>query len=153
MVTKKKSKRPAWRTPKKRARPKRHKPETLRVRSISPSFTVNDLQRSIAWYREVLGCTEGEHWEQDGQLRGVQMKAGNCDIMLGQDDFAKGRDRKKGEGLRIWVTTVQDVDALAAQIKTRGGTLDHEPQDLPWGDRAFAISDPDGFKLTVVRER
>lgn len=155
MATKKASKRAAWRAAKKRSakRPKRRQPETLRLRSVSPSFTVNDLQRSIAWYRDVLGCTEGERWTQDGVLRGVEMQAGTCSIMLGQDDFAKGRDRRKGEGFRIWVRTAQDVDALAALIKARGGTLDREPQDTSWGDRAFAITDPDGFKLTVVQER
>src|SRR2546426_7506189 len=106
MATKRKSKRPARpksaaskRPP--RSRPPRQQPESLRLRSIAASFTVNDLQRSVAWYRDALGFTPGERWETNGGgLRGMQMKAGACDIMLGQDDFAKGRDRKKGEGFR-----------------------------------------------------
>jgi len=72
--------------------------------------------------------------------------------MLNQDDFAKGRDRKKGDGLRIWLSTAQDIEDLAAGITARGGHLDHAPQDMPWGDRAFAITDPDGFKITVIQE-
>ena len=149
--TKKKAKAKQPRKAKKPARPKRHQPETLRLRECSASFTANDLQRSIAWYRDVLGFTEGERWEAEGVLRGVQMKAGKVDLMLSQDDFARGRDRVKGMGFRLWCNTVQDVDHLAADIKARGGTLAREPEDLPWGDRAFAVTDPDGFLITIVQ--
>ncbi len=152
MATKKKTpKRPARKKTAPR-QPQRRSPESLRLRSLAASFTVNDLARSIAWYRDVLGFTEGERWEGGGQLQGIQMKAGTCDIMLGQDDFAKGRDRKKGEGCRLWVSTVQDIDAIAAHIKAQGWRLDREPSQTPWGDWAFAVTDPDGFKITFIQE-
>src|ERR1043166_7538127 len=94
----------------KKSRPVRKQPETLRLSSVSPSFTVNDLQRSIAWYRDVLGFKVEEEWKHDGQVMGAQLKAGVVSIMLGQDDFAKGRDRKKGEGFRLYCSTRQDIN-------------------------------------------
>lgn len=133
-------------------RRKRRSPESLRLRSMAASFTVNDLERSIAWYRDVLGFTVGERWEGGGALQGIQMKAGSCDLMLNQDDFALGRDRPKGAGCRLWVATAQDIDALAARIKAAGWRLDREPSETPWGDWAFAVTDPDGFKLTFIQE-
>src|SRR2546426_7068079 len=87
---------------------------------MAASFTVNDLDKSVAWYRDVLGFVVGEHWEEGGTVRGIQMKAGACDIMLGQDDFAKGRDRKKGDGFRLWVATAQDITAVAGPVKAKG---------------------------------
>ena len=131
----------------------RRQPETLRLRKIAPSFTATDLQRSIAFYRDVLGFVIGEEWREDGALAGCEIHAGAVTFMLGQDDFAKGRDRQKGLGTRVWCHTAQDLDRLAAEIKARGGMLDQEPQDMPWGDRAFMITDPDGFKLTFVQTR
>ncbi len=131
----------------------RRQPETLRLRKIAPSFTATDLQRSIAFYRDVLGFVIGEEWREDGALAGCEIHAGSVTFMLGQDDFAKGRDRQKGLGTRVWCHTAQDLDRLAAEIKARGGSLDQEPQDMPWGDRAFMITDPDGFKLTFVQTR
>jgi uncharacterized glyoxalase superfamily protein PhnB len=135
----------------KKARP-RHQPESLRLRSASPSFTVGDVRKSLAFYRDVLGCTEKERWEQDGVLRGVEMVAGSVSFWLGQDDWKKGRDRAKGQGFRLYCATTQDVDALAAQIKARGGTLSEEPTDMAWGGRAFGLVDPDGFAITIANE-
>lgn len=131
----------------------RRQPETLRLRKIAPSFTATDLQRSIAFYRDVLGFVIGEEWRQDGALAGCEIHAGSVTFMLGQDDFAKGRDRQKGLGTRVWCHTAQDLDRLATEITARGGILDQEPQDMPWGDRVFMITDPDGFHLTFVQER
>jgi len=131
----------------------RRQPETLRLRKIAPSFTATDLQRSIAFYRDVLGFVIGEEWRQDGALAGCEIHAGSVTFMLGQDDFAKGRDRQKGLGTRVWCHTAQDLDRLAAEITARGGILDQEPEDMSWGDRVFMITDPDGFHLTFVQER
>jgi uncharacterized glyoxalase superfamily protein PhnB len=130
----------------------RQQPESLRLRSLSASLTVSDVTVSTAWYRDVLRFTPGERWEADGKLQGIQMKAGSCDVMLAQDDFAKGRDRAKGEGVRLWLSTAQDISAIAARIKVSGVKLDHEPREMPWGDYAFAITDPDGYKITVIQQ-
>jgi lactoylglutathione lyase len=130
---------------------RREQPENLRLRSAAPGFTVDDLQKSITWYRDVLGLILTERWEQDGKLAGVELQAGNLTFMLSQDDWKKGRNRAKGEGFRLYCTTAQDIDRLAEAIKARGGTLLQEPRDQPWGMRDFAVADPDGFKITIGR--
>jgi uncharacterized glyoxalase superfamily protein PhnB len=121
----------------------------IKLGEASPSFTVNDLDRSLAWYRDILGFAVDERWERDGKLMGVSLQAGRVTFMIGQDDWKKGRDRRKGEGFRLYCTTTQDVDALARRIQARGGKLDSEPQDQPWGTRDFSLTDPDGFKITI----
>lgn len=125
--------------------------EKLSLRSVGPSFTVNDLQKSLAWYRDVMGFEVGEKWEDAGTLLGVELKAGPSTFMIGQDDFKKGRDRQKGVGFRLYCETGQDVDQLASGIKSRGGTLEQEPTDEEWGGRAFTVVDPDGFKITISK--
>jgi uncharacterized glyoxalase superfamily protein PhnB len=129
---------------------RRRQPENLRLRSMGLGLTVNDLKKSIAWYRDVLGFVAGEEWRQDGVLMGVELRAGSVTIWLGQDDWKKGRDRVKGEGIRLFGRTAQDIDRLAALIKARGGVLSHEPQTEPWGERDFGLVDPDGFKITIT---
>jgi uncharacterized glyoxalase superfamily protein PhnB len=131
------------------ARTARKKPESLRLRDISPSLTVNDLQASIAWYRDIVGFTLEETWERDGKMAGASLIAGSATINLSQDDWARGRDRVKGEGFRLYLHTAQDINVIAARIKVHGGTLASEPADQPWGTRTFNLVDPDGYRLTI----
>ena len=128
-------------------------PESLRGRTLSVALTVKDLEKSLAWYRDVVGFTVDRRHERDGKLLAVSLKAGDVRILIGQDDGAKGWDRVKGEGFSLQITTVQNVDELAQRIKELGGTLLSEPADMPWGPRMFRLQDPDGFKLTISSER
>jgi len=125
--------------------------EGLQASSVAPSFTVNDLPRSIQFYTEGLGFEVIERNEHEGVVRFVMLQAGTAQLGLGQDDFALGRERVKGVGLRNWIRTHQDVVALADRAKAAGIELDDEPQPLPWGPMAFAFTDPDGFKFTVIQ--
>jgi catechol 2,3-dioxygenase-like lactoylglutathione lyase family enzyme len=118
-----------------------------------PSFTVDDLEKSLAFYSDVLGFIVGERWTEGGKLLGVMLKAGTCELGLSQDDWAKGRDRKKGEGVRIWCETIMDVDALADRVKAARVRLSEGPKDETWGGRSFSLDDPDGYHLTIFRSR
>jgi len=128
------------------------KKETLRLRAVEPSFTVGDLKRSVAFYTTALGFVVDEEYKgPDGTVQDIMLKAGICRLGLSQDDWAKGRDRQKGLGVRVWCTTVQDIDAVAARIKAAGHALAEEPKDQPWGGRTLAVDDPDGFHITLYR--
>ncbi len=147
---------PAAKRPARRARkaPRaRTAPPGLTLSAVTPSLTVNDVEKSIAWYRDVLGLVVKDRWEHAGQLMGVEMQAGGVTFMLGQDDWKKGRDRVKGEGFRLYSETTQDADRLAAQIKARGGMLAQEPTDESWGARVFSVEDPDGYKISIFQKR
>ena len=126
--------------------------DSLALQSASPSFTVNDLDRSLGWYRDVLGFAVEETWKNDaGKVVGVSLKAGGVSFMIGQDDWKKGRDRTKGEGFRLYCETRKNVDDLAKRIEAKGGRLDSGPTDQPWGSREVSLTDPDGFKITISR--
>jgi catechol 2,3-dioxygenase-like lactoylglutathione lyase family enzyme len=126
-------------------------PESVRMRAVAPSLTVNDLEASVAFYCDVLGFIVAERWEEAGALRGVRLKSGACEFFLAQDDWKKGRDRTKGIGFRLLCMTVQEIDALAESIKARGGKLAREPMDQLWGVRDLEVVDPDGFLITIYK--
>jgi uncharacterized glyoxalase superfamily protein PhnB len=123
----------------------------LQAKTLSPALTVNNLQQSVAFF-EGLGFGIEERWEENGILLGVSLRAGEALINLSQDDWKKGRDRQKGVGMRIFVSTKQDIDQLAADAKKRGIALEAEPHDTPWGSRAFEATEPSGFRLTISSE-
>ena len=125
--------------------------EALRISAIVPNLTVDDLQKSIAFY-EGLGFAIDDRWEENGKLLGVMLRAGKSQIGLSQDDWKKGRDRKKGIGVRLSISTTQNVDEIAARAKGAGIQLKSEPHDTEWKSRAFEVTDPSGFLLTVYSE-
>jgi uncharacterized glyoxalase superfamily protein PhnB len=125
--------------------------EVQQFTSVVPNFTVDDLKKSIAFY-EGLGFTVDERWEENGVLLGVMLRAGKTELGLSQDDWKKGRDRKKGVGVRISLSTTQNVDEIAARAKSAGIKLGSEPHDTEWKSRAFEVTDPSGFLLTIYSE-
>jgi catechol 2,3-dioxygenase-like lactoylglutathione lyase family enzyme len=127
----------------------RKQPESLRLRTAGPSLTVNDIQKSLAFYRDVLGFIPKDSWEEDGALKGMELVAGSVRFWLSQDDFKKGQDRVKGLGFRMYCGTTQDIDALAARVRGAGVELAEEPKDQSWGGRDFAVRDPDGFLISI----
>ena len=125
-------------------------PKGLSLTAVSPSLTVDDVAKSLAWYRDVLGFSVGQRWEEKGKLMGIELKAGASTFMIGQDDWAKGRHRIKGAGFRLYCETDQDIDRMADGIKARGGSLLEGPSDEPeWNSRYITLQDPDGFKITI----
>jgi uncharacterized glyoxalase superfamily protein PhnB len=123
--------------------------EALSADALYPSLTVNDLQTSVAWYRDLLGLEVDREIVRDGVLRAVALRTGAVRFLLNQDDGAKGHNRPKGTGMSMNITTRQSVDAVAARIKAHGGKLLTEPADMPWGQRVFRVADPDGFVFAV----
>ena len=123
------------------------------IGAVVPTLTVDDLQKSIAFY-EALGFVIDERWEENGTLLGVMLRAGDSRIGLNQDDWKKGRDRQKGIGVRLSFSmpTRDSVDAIAKRAQSAGVTLKSEPRDTEWQSRAFEVSDPSGFMLTVFSE-
>ena len=122
---------------------------TLNATGISPSLTASDLQTSIRFYTDGLGFAIASKNETDGVVRFVMLQAGAAEIGIGQDDFAKGKGRLKGVGSRIWISTKDDLVALAARVKAAGFKVDSDPAPLPWGPMAFAVTDPDGFHISI----
>lgn len=122
-------------------------------RTLSASLTVADLPASLRWYRDIVGFSVGQQFEREGKLFAVSLRAGDVRVLITQDDGKKGTERAKGAGFSMMIETAQDVDAIAARIQKRGGTLESEPANSPWGGRFFRLSDPDGFKFTISSVR
>jgi len=56
----------------------------------------------------------------------------------------------KGEGMYLTIE-VEDVDGFYKRIKELKVPILVELRDEPWGDRHFAIQDPNGINIDIVR--
>ncbi len=122
---------------------------TLQGTSIMPSLTVNNLKDSEKFFT-ALGFEIEDRWEDKGVLMGLMLKGGNARLGLAQDDGKKGLDRVKGIGVRLYIEANGDIDAVAARAKAAGVTLTKEPSDTEWGTRAFDVTEPSGFLITIA---
>jgi methylmalonyl-CoA epimerase len=119
------------------------------------AITVRDMDRAVAFYRDVLGFEVlGQLVLDGGTFKLVYLQAGTGRIEL----FAfteKGRasdtqNRDQDLGLKHVAFSVDDVDAVAHRLKAHGVPLTLEPLDAPGGVRLAFFHDPDGNLLELV---
>ncbi len=124
---------------------------TINATNLGCSLTCKNLETAIGFYRDAIGFAVLQTYEHEGKVVVAVMGAGDCRIVLNQDDGKLGWDRVKGQGffLQINVAATADVDAAAERVRSAGGTLIDEPADRPWGVRMFHFRDVDGFKMGV----
>lgn len=103
---------------------------------------MNDLPRSIRFYTEGLGFSVGEEWKEDGKLTGVMIHSEKVFLMLGQGDFAKGRDRVKGVG---------STTARARRTRACAGDRPRRETRRRWHGVVDARRSP--HRLAVVHKR
>lgn len=135
------------------ARPGTAPSNPLTGEEFAVSITATDLEKSLAWYCDVLGFRVTQRYEREGRAVAASLAAGPVRILLGQDDGAKGWDRVKGQGCSFQITTHQDIDELARRAVEAGAALETEPTSTPWGVRIFRVRDPDGFLFTISSPR
>lgn len=63
---------------------------------------------------------------------------------------ARAADRDAG-ARAVFTITVEDVDALCAELTARGVELINGPMDRPWGIRTASFSDPGGHIWEIAK--
>jgi catechol 2,3-dioxygenase-like lactoylglutathione lyase family enzyme len=119
---------------------------TAMKQRVFPQLRMTDWQRSRAFYVEGLGFTvDWEHRFEPGFPVLAQLTRDGLSLFLSEH----AGDCQVG-GACYFV--VDDVDALAREIRARGVTPDELPCDTPWHTREMNIIDPDGNRLRFANE-
>lgn len=114
---------------------------TPRLTSFAPQFLVDDLTRSIAYYRR-LGFTFGEPWEgfyAIGELDGLELH-----LKAAPRYAAERRHRREHEHLDA-AAGVDGIEAFYARCVANGATILKPLAATAWGTRDFYVEDPDGY--------
>ncbi|HOY12391.1 MAG TPA: VOC family protein [Saprospiraceae bacterium] len=56
----------------------------------------------------------------------------------------------QGQGMYLTIE-VEDVDTIYSNLKKKGVDIKIDLRDEPWGDRHFAIEDPNGIGIDLVK--
>jgi lactoylglutathione lyase len=110
---------------------------------------VSDLVASVGFYRDVAGL---EHRFTDAGY--AEFGTGPTRLALYERrraEWLTGHPVLPGPAGEI-VLIVEDVDAVADALRTRGIPLLGGPADRSWGHRTLHIADPDGFVVEFAQE-
>ncbi len=104
-------------------------------------IVVKDMNRSVAFYRDVLGLKLLFHQDNWSQFDTGQ-------ILLGL--------HPEGDEVKVSPTTgfsagiyVDDIVKTVAELKRRGGHIAIDPRPEPFGRWAL-LKDPDGYNVQIV---
>ena len=118
-------------------------------------LVVSDLQRSLNWYRDVLGATlTGEYggtsavFNYDGAWLLVVTPGGETPDKPGTEFVPPPDPSKVSHSMTI---RVPDCRAAYEMLRSRGATFLTEPRESAWEIRGF-FRDPDGH-LFEISER
>ena len=120
----------------------------MNIVGLVPLLNVEDVGRSVYFYKDALGFRLDESFERDGVLVWACLTFGPVRLMLHQPPWAESELRREGHSyddavLFFWV---EDARALHTDLSARG----YEVGGLQGGERGmqeFYMRDPDGYEL------
>lgn len=120
--------------------------------SVMPNLYTDDIEKSVAFYRDLLGGTQTFRFPADGSATHVGLRLGDATIALSSRDVVEGvglpapTDGHPLE-LVIWCEFTDDMVALRSAgtpilVEPRGGHVS--------GHRRAYVADPDGNWIALV---
>ncbi len=125
------------------------------MRILHTMIRVGDLERSLAFYRDVLGMKLlRRHEYPDGRFTlafvGFGPESEQAAIELTFNWDTKAYDL--GAGFGHVAVEVDDAYAACAEIKRRGGVVTREAGPMKHGKTVIAfVQDPDGYKIELIQ--
>jgi lactoylglutathione lyase len=115
---------------------------------------VSDLERSIAFYRDVVGLPfrfSSESYAEfatEGAKFALYARS-HLHELIGRDAPVEQTPWPQGEVAFL----VEDVDAEHERLVASGATILMPPRDRHWGERTMHLLDPDGFVVELTRPK
>lgn len=106
-----------------------------------------DVQRSLGFYRDLLGFKLIEDFRYEGQPVYARLRApgGDCTIALHQ----AGPDASlASDGVRLYFE-VRDLDNFCRKLQQKNFYITQLPRMMPWGWRHAYLNDPDGHEISL----
>lgn len=118
---------------------------------LNAGIVTTKISESKAFYTGVLGF--GVRFENEFYLL-LHTPDGNDELSFLLPDHPSQQPlfHKAFQGNGVYLTIeVEDIDQLYKEIKAKKVAIMIDIRDEPWGDRHFAIQDPNGVGIDLVR--
>lgn len=118
--------------------------------SLAPNLMVEDVETTIAFYRDTLGFEVTARMPEEGAPVWASVTAGAVSLMFQQrhslgEELPQLMDQPIGATLTFYIG-VNDADALYARVRDMAHII-KEPTTTFYNAREFYIQDPNGYLL------
>jgi len=112
--------------------------------TLTPYLLVGDAEKEVEFAKAAFDAQE-IHISKlpDGSIMHATLKIGTSMLMLGQ---VRGEMKPVPSMLFMYV---EDVDGVYRRAVKSGGKSVHEPMEQMWGDRAGAVTSPNGIQWWI----
>jgi PhnB protein len=119
---------------------------------ITPYILYENLDAAVDWLIEVLGFTERYRMPgPDGRSVHAEVQMGTGVVMMGSPGGEYRNPKALGAVTQFPYVYVDDVDASYAKARAAGATIIIDIEDKFYGDRTFAVADPEGQQWSLAQ--
>ena len=118
------------------------------IERMVPSLYVENLTRSVAFYRDLLGLTPVFHADWIVQLADPENNTVELMLQPRDHELVPVEYQMSPQGCSL-VFVVPDCDAVFEQAQTMKLTIVQPPKNEVYGQRRFLTADPDGVLIDI----
>jgi len=134
------------------------KEKPMKFNKITPNLVVADMEKSLKFYRDVLGFSVSQTVPDKAPFIFAWMKRVDADIFLnanmppqpGEPDLYAGKP--VGGGTLSLYLVMEGIDDLYAKVQQEKVPIVVKMHKQFYGMKEFAVHDPDGYLLIFAEE-
>ena len=126
----------------------------MKVRKLLHTrMRVDDLERTIAFYRDVLGLEVVERHESPRGSRLAFLKASGSDELIEICSYPAAGPVRVQEDLVHLAFEVDDLDATMTELSTKGVPITDGPTTTSSGTRFAFIDAPEKYEVELIERK
>lgn len=130
---------------------------TVKFESITSNLMVEDVDKTVGYYQDVLGFTlEISVPKDDGKLQWAMVSRDSVDIMLHEraniiEEMPELKDTEPGGGSITLFIKMEGIDPFYDELSKKKNTdIIKEPHTTFYGMKEFIIRDINGYIITFA---
>ena len=129
---------------------------TMKLKTITPNLMVDDVNKSVSFYCDVLGFTVIATVPDTGKFDFAMIGKDSVTMMFQTlTSFTEALPRfsgmKKGSGILLYFD-VENLDEIYGKVKQSGAEIVVDLNTTFYGTREFTILDPDGYLVCFAED-
>jgi lactoylglutathione lyase len=124
----------------------------MRPVSVMPNLYTADVERAVAFYRDLLGGTQTFRTPAEGRAVHVELRLGDVVLALSSREAVQRQGLpapESGHPMEL-VVGCESADDAVADLRAAGTPVLVEPYSHPSGHRRAYVADPDGNWIALV---